>query len=158
MADSNARASWRAESGAIAVEFALIVPLLIALLLAITTGGIAYSRSLSLTDAVRAGARFGATTINSGSWASNVQNYTAALSADGLAAAQVCVQLAKGSGAVLQTACSLPSGAPANPAGVAATDCVVKVWAQRPVQFSALFINNEITLDRSTVLRYERTC
>jgi Flp pilus assembly protein TadG len=148
----------RPESGAVAVEFALIVPLLIALLLAITTGGVAYSRSLSLNDAVRAGARFGATTLNSSSWSSTVQNYTASMSGDGLTAGQICVQLVRGSGSVLQSVCGTSVAAPANPAGVASTDCLVKVWAQRPVQFSALFINNQIMLNRSAVLRYERTC
>jgi Flp pilus assembly protein TadG len=149
----------RMQHGAIAVEFALIVPLLIALLLAIVTGGVAYSRSLSLSDAVRAGGRFGATTVNSGSWPSAVQQYTAALSADGLTAAQVCVQLARGS-TVLQSNCGTGVAAPANPVGVAPTDCVVKVWARREVQFSAvpLIPISDITLDRSTVLRYERTC
>lgn len=146
------------DNGAAAVEFALVVPLLVALLLGITTAGVAYSRSVSLTDAVRAGARFGSTALNSGSWASAVQNYTVSASADGLSADQVCVQLVSGTGAVLQSACGLTAQAPANPVGIDSSDCLVKVWAERPVQFNALFINDEVTLHASSVVRYERTC
>ena len=153
----------RSESGAVAVEFALILPLLIALLLAITTGGVAFSKSVSLNDAVRAGARVGATTVNSASpsWATAVRSATASSSADGLVPSDVCVQLVHGDGSPAvpaQLTCTTGATAPLTPAGVAATDCVVKVWAQRVVAFNALFINNTITLRRSTVLRYERAC
>ena len=148
----------RSESGAVAVEFALIVPLLIALLLAIITGGVAFSRSVSLNDAVRAGARVGATTINDASWANAVQTSTANSSADGLGTSDVCVQLVSGGGVVKQSSSCTLSPVPATPAGIAATDCVVKVWSQREVEFNAFFVNNTITLKRATVLRYERTC
>jgi Flp pilus assembly protein TadG len=153
----------RSESGAVAVEFALIVPLLIALLLAIITGGVAFSRSVSLNDAVRAGARVGATkaiTV-SDTWAADVQSATTAASADGLVAANVCVLLVKGPSSSLVRAsspsCTL-APVPATPTGLAATDCVVKVWGQRPVTFNALFVNSSVTLKRAAVLRYERTC
>lgn len=46
-----------AEDGQAAVEFAIIVPALIALLLGILQGGIAFSHYITVTDAARAAAR-----------------------------------------------------------------------------------------------------
>src|SRR5258708_12152723 len=56
-----ASARARGEQGASLVEFALIVPLLFALVLGIATGGLAYNRKISITNSRREGARFGAT-------------------------------------------------------------------------------------------------
>jgi Flp pilus assembly protein TadG len=47
----------RCEKGQALVEFALVAPLVLLLLFAIVQLGIAYKNSLTLTDAVRAGAR-----------------------------------------------------------------------------------------------------
>jgi hypothetical protein len=49
------------ERGAQLVEFALILPILLSLLLGIVTGGIAFSHNLSIDNAARETARFGAT-------------------------------------------------------------------------------------------------
>jgi Flp pilus assembly protein TadG len=49
--------SLRAERGQTAVEFALIAPMLIALLLGIVQGGIAFRSYIAVTDAARAAAR-----------------------------------------------------------------------------------------------------
>ncbi len=51
------------ERGAVAVEFALVLPVLVMLLLGITTAGLSYSHAIGLTNAVREGSRFGATTL-----------------------------------------------------------------------------------------------
>src|SRR5688500_9489815 len=51
----------RTESGAALVEFALVLPVFLMLLLGMMTGGLAYSRKLSVAQAAREGARFGAT-------------------------------------------------------------------------------------------------
>jgi Flp pilus assembly protein TadG len=51
------RADIRAEQGQAAVEFALVVPLLLVLLLGIVEFGIAFSHYVTLTDAARVGAR-----------------------------------------------------------------------------------------------------
>jgi Flp pilus assembly protein TadG len=48
---------FRSERGQAAVEFALVAPIVIALLLGIVQGGIAFSHYLTITDAARAGAR-----------------------------------------------------------------------------------------------------
>ena len=49
------------ERGAVAVEFALVLPLLVMLLLGIATTGLSYTHAIGVTNAVREGARFGAT-------------------------------------------------------------------------------------------------
>ena len=49
------------ERGAQLIEFALILPILMSLLLGIVTGGIAFSHNLSIDNAARETARYGAT-------------------------------------------------------------------------------------------------
>jgi Flp pilus assembly protein TadG len=51
----------RDESGAQAVEFILVLPLLLMLLFGTITGGMLYNQQLTLTQAAREGARFAAT-------------------------------------------------------------------------------------------------
>ena len=54
-------AALRDERGAQLIEFALILPILMSLLLGIVTGGIAFSHNLSIDNAARETARYGAT-------------------------------------------------------------------------------------------------
>jgi Flp pilus assembly protein TadG len=49
------------ERGAALVEFALILPLFMTLILGMVSGGIAYNQKLSMTNAAREAARYGAT-------------------------------------------------------------------------------------------------
>jgi Flp pilus assembly pilin Flp len=152
----------RTETGASAVEFAVAVPLLVALLVAIITAGLLFMKSVALSDSVRAGGRFGGTVVSDSSWPGKVQARTVEYSAGTLTAAQVCVQLARGSGPVW-TECSLTgtlATPPPSPSGLLATECVVKVWAAQPAQLSAPpFYDQTITLNRKSVTRYERgTC
>jgi hypothetical protein len=51
----------RGDTGASLVEFALILPLFMMIVLGMFTGGLAYSRKLAVTQATREGARYGAT-------------------------------------------------------------------------------------------------
>lgn len=55
------RAAFRSERGQSMTEFALVLPLLVLILFSIIQFGIAFNNYISLTDAVRAGARKGAT-------------------------------------------------------------------------------------------------
>jgi Flp pilus assembly protein TadG len=48
---------FRKEDGQAAAEFALVLPILVAILLGIAQFGIAYNNYITLTDATRAGAR-----------------------------------------------------------------------------------------------------
>lgn len=90
----------RDESGASLVEFALILPVFMMLLLGMLTGGLAYSRKLSVAQATREGARYGATlpitaTTPVDAWLDKVAALTIASSDGELAATQpgqaVCV-------------------------------------------------------------------
>ncbi len=155
----------RRESGASAVEFALVLPLLVVLLLGVTTAGVSYNKALGTTDAIREGARYGATALTTpapaGGWVSAVQQKTVSLSAGTIpGTSNVCVKLTKGPSAsvVLSSACSFSANEPATPTGLAATDCVVKVWAKVPFTINtgiAVWNNNIV---RASVARYERTC
>lgn len=49
------------DRGAVLVEFALTLPLLIMILLGMFTGGLAWNQKLAVTNGVREGSRFGAT-------------------------------------------------------------------------------------------------
>ena len=51
----------RGERGVALVEFALVLPLLAMLMLGTFSGGIAYNRKITMTNAVREAARYGAT-------------------------------------------------------------------------------------------------
>jgi Flp pilus assembly protein TadG len=67
------RQNLRAEHGQAAVEFALVAPILIALLLAIVQGGIAYNHYLAVTDAARAAARKAVVARFSGTTVADIQ-------------------------------------------------------------------------------------
>ena len=153
---------FQQEHGAALVEFALVLPLIMALLLGLTSGGMAYNRKISLTNGLREGARFGATlngpTTNG--WATDVRDRTVELTQGDLTAAQVCVRLVKqGTGDVYSLLPSdskcASSGEPAMPSTAAAGDCVVKVWASRPDKLQAMFFTSALTLRASAVARFE---
>jgi Flp pilus assembly protein TadG len=156
----------RPETGASAVEFALVVPLLVMLLLGITTAGLGLNNALGTTDAVREGARYGATTLMTpaptgySTWAAAVQAKTVGLSAGSLTGtSQVCVKLQKGTSTTLQqSACTFSSSEPSNPTSITSTDCIVKVWARIPVNINIGVASWDIYVIRSSVAHYERTC
>jgi Flp pilus assembly protein TadG len=156
----------RPETGASAVEFALVVPLLVMLLLGVTTAGLGMHNALGTTDAVREGARFGATTLTTpvpagyASWSAAVQAKTVVLSAGSVTSdTQVCVKLQKGTSTVLQqSSCTFATSEPPNPTSITATDCIVKVWARIPVTVNIGVASWDIFVVRSSVARYERTC
>lgn len=144
------------ERGAALVEFALVLPLVVSLILGLVSGGAAYNRKLSMSGAVREGSRFGATLDGSASWATSVQTRAVELSTGDLTASQVCVALETAAGTTLYTAsgagCSSVT-APSTPSG--ATGCVVKVWAARPDKLQAMFFSVNLTLTAKSVARYE---
>ena len=148
------------ERGAALVEFALILPLVMSLVLGLVSGGAAYNRKISMSGAVREGSRFGATLDGSGSWATSVQSRTVELSTGDLTTAQVCVALVSAStGAPLSgysAPASCPTAGPSTPA-TATTGCVVKVWAARPDKLQAMFFTTTLSLTAKSVARYEGT-
>lgn len=144
------------DRGAVLVEFAIVLPLLFALLLGITTGGQAYATKLGVVGAVREGARFGATLqLGSGPTAvtdfeTNVKNRVVAASVGSLSLAEVCVKLVLPTGA---TDCGMtdPSGASAEP-GVH----LVKVSGSTVAAIQFFFLTTSATLNGRLVARYER--
>lgn len=92
-----------ADRGATLIEFALIFPLLVMLIVGMVTAGTAYNQKLQITHAAREGARFAATVApsqvfaNGDTWANNVRDLVVERSNGDLVSAQVCVSLVEGS-------------------------------------------------------------
>lgn len=147
----------RREDGASLVEFALLAPVLMSLLLGMFTGGLAYNRKISITSAVREGARFGATldcnatcvaATPSTTWTTQVTQRVVDASGGELTAGNVCVWLGTASGT---TNCGL-----GDPAGATGT-MIVKVSATRGARIEYVFASQSLTLKASTANRYERS-
>lgn len=150
----------RGDRGAALVEFALVAPLVFSLLLGLFTGGISLSRKNSMTNAVREGARLGATQIEDSAWADNVRTRVVDLSAGDLLTSQVCVKLVKAPSTVVRASSCPASLAGSQPSitGIPASECAVLVWARRSSQLQAVFFTRDLTLVASSVSRYERDC
>jgi Flp pilus assembly protein TadG len=89
------------ERGVALIEFALILPVFMCLILGMFTGGILANRQLEVTHAAREGARYGSMLpvdqiFVSGTWASNVRDVVVERSDGQLTAGQVCVALVTG--------------------------------------------------------------
>ena len=152
----------RDERGAALVEFALLLPILMSLLLGTVTGGSLYNKKLAMTSASREGSRFGATLDGptTAGWAVDVQKRTDELSSD-VELSNICVKLVKVGSPDLYTQlgsdCSSTTP-PANPSTAAAGDCLVKVWVRQPGnKLQAMFFSVDITLTTDSVSRYEGT-
>jgi Flp pilus assembly protein TadG len=144
----------RGERGAGLVEFALVLPLLMALVLGLVTGGIAYNRKISITNAVREGARYGATLscsaacVSGGTWISQVKTRVADASGGELATTDVCAWVGQAAGTV--------DCGQADPAGSAGT-MVVKVSATKDAELDVIFFRQTLTLTSKSTARYERS-
>lgn len=146
----------RSERGAIFVEFALVLPLLMSLVLGIYTGGQAYTRKIGVVEAVREGARFGAslpmgTDVNAlTTWKDRVRNRVVDASGGDIVAADVCVDFVLPTGG---TACGL-----GDPAGAANEPAIhlVKVSASKPAKMEFFFFSRNTTLTGKLVARFER--
>lgn len=96
----------RGDRGASLVEFAIVLPVLVTLLLGMISSGVAYNQKLDLVSAAREGARYGATlpstqTFTSGyatpnTWEYGIRQYVVDKSGGALTTAQVCVSLVEG--------------------------------------------------------------
>jgi Flp pilus assembly protein TadG len=160
------------EQGAVAVEFALVLPLLMALLVGIITAGLSYNKMLGVADGVREGARFGATASNTPAWpADTVRDQAIGLTTLNVSneppvvtSAMVCAELVRAPSTLVvrSNACSaaMIADEPATPANVVAGTCLVKVWAQIPIEFNLVLLGSYTpTVKRQSVSLYERgTC
>lgn len=154
----------RDERGASAVEFALIVPVLVLLLMGTVSTGLAYNDHISLTNAVREGARYGAgADITSSSWAANVQTRVQQVyfNAAGIAPTdnQVCVKLIQADGTVYASDTGTDCGTqPSTPSNMTTGSCAVVVWVSKPKAIElAVFPDINITLKGESVAYYSRT-
>jgi Flp pilus assembly protein TadG len=149
------------ERGTGLVELALILPLIMALLLGIFTGGSAYFQKISLVDAAREGARYGASLksdVTGGglaTWTLNVQNRVVALSGGQVTAADVCAALVKPTGADTTCGVSDPSGASTDPTSLTPAS-VVKVSVAKVAKIEFIFFTANPTLTAKVASRYER--
>jgi len=149
------------DGGAALVEFAIIAPLLFALILGLFSGGIALGHKNSMTSAVREGARFGATLDHDADWADKVIARVVALAPTDLDANQVCVKLVNAPNTDVEaSACADPELADAEPGveSVPNDDCAVLVWAQRKDKLEVVFFSRPLTLNAASISDYERDC
>jgi Flp pilus assembly protein TadG len=154
------------ERGAALVEFALVLPVVVSLLMGLITGGLAYNKKIALTDSVRGAARYGATRSDSTSFATDVRDRLVQLSASELTGSDVCVQLIRGgsSPVVVRSwyASSANTSCPSNfgtaPVTPTVDDgyCVVKVWGMRQAKLQAVLFNSDLALKAGSVAAYER--
>jgi Flp pilus assembly protein TadG len=156
-----ARIGRRPERGAALVEFAFVVPLLMAMLLGIFTGGSAYFQKISLVDAARDAARYGASLKHDAAsgglatWKLNVQQRVVQLSGGQVTASAVCVDLVTPTGA--NTACGVsdPTGASTDPT-VLLPASIVKVSVSKQTSLKFFFFTLNPTLSAKIAARYER--
>ena len=124
------------DRGSAAVEFALVAPVMLMLLFGMVTGGLSYSDHLSIANAVREGARFGAAIdYTNPSWATSVRTRVQQVyfnDADTLTDEQVCVALVTGTGATLASVGTGCGVGPAHPTEMASGSCAVKIWVRKP--------------------------
>lgn len=144
----------RSERGGAIVEFVLIMPLVFALALGVMTAGAAYARKVSLIDAIREGARYGASlqVPSSGvaAWESSVKARVVQVSGGELTTADVCVKLVYATGAA-DCGVSDPAGA-----SLETTVRLVKVSGAKSARFEFLFFTMTPTLEAKLAARYER--
>ena len=159
------RQRGRGERGAAALEFALVVPILMMLLIGMVTTGLVYSDHLGVTNAVREGARYGAAadaTVGA-TWASSVQTRVKDVyfNASGTAPTddQICVQLVQPGGAVVASDTGSACGtAPPRPTGMAPGSCAVLVWMSKPARIElAVAPDLNLTLNGESAAYYGRT-
>jgi Flp pilus assembly protein TadG len=149
------------ERGGALVETALVLPILMALLLGVFTGGSAYFQKISLVDAVREGARYGASLEEStatgglSTWRLNIKNRVVQLSGGVLTTADVCVDLVTPTGSNVVCGVSDPSGASADPTVLAPTR-LVKVSVTKTARIQFFFFTLNPTMASHVVARYER--
>jgi Flp pilus assembly protein TadG len=139
------------------------MPVLASLMLGTVTGGAAYHRKITMTDAVREGSRFGATLNETSTFGSSVRDRTVQLSTGEVTNADVCVQLVRAGSPETVVRSWYPGGGSSCPFGsvpdspsVSSGYCVVKVWTQRTSQLQAFFFTRSIDLKAKSVAAYER--
>ena len=159
----------RDEGGASLVEFALVLPLILMLVLGLVSAGIAYNDKITLTHAARESARFAATFPISNS--ASLEAWLAAVEARALADAAgsldpgtpglyICIAYVfpDGSGANDSTKRRLngaPGSADCFTDGRPSTERRVQIEIGRDTELEALFFSTTIGLKSQAVSRFE---
>lgn len=150
------------ERGVAAVEFALILPVLVLVMFGAITGGLAFSNAIGVTNAVREGARFAATTdMASGNWAStSLERIRETQLDDQNEVTTVCVQLVGATSVGPVCDDGIPSqGSFEGTIPSAGEGCVVLVWARRDFHVEmGVFGEIDGVIHREAASRYEREC
>lgn len=164
----------RSESGAALVEFALILPVFMILVLGAFSGANIYNQKMDLTHASREGARFGSvlsTTATltgacagaTSTWATCVQGVAVERSAGDLTTGNTCVALMKDDGATVYSDSTHTTSYFSTNSGSACpnyTDSAgrgthVVVTGQRNGKIEALVLSWNMTLKANASARYE---
>ncbi len=156
------------DSGASLVEFALVLPVFMMLLLGMLTGGLAYNRKLSVAQATREGARYGATlpitaAVPVDTWLTRVAGVTIASSDDELAANKpgqtVCVAHVASSGTARRRqqtgAAVIFDNNPCIANDGRSGEARVQVVAGRSSTLEALVFSRNLDLTSRAVARFE---
>ena len=154
----------RPEKGAVAVEFALIMPVLVTMLFGMVWTGLAYADHIAVNNAIREGARYGAAAdaTNGSTWATSVRDRLIQVYANRestLTNAQICVRLVKSDGTTQAswTGSSCGSAPSTWPPTMATGSCVVEVWASKPRTISLiLFPDLHVTIGGNSIAYYGR--
>jgi Flp pilus assembly protein TadG len=152
----------REERGAAAVEFALVLPMLVVLMFGMVWTGLAYSDHVSVTNAVREGARYGsAIDYTSSGWATSVRDRVKQVyynAGGNLTDAEICVRLVQSTGTVLTSATGSDCGtAPTLPA-MSTGSCAVVVWVKKPRKIElVVFPTLHFNVGAKSVSYYGRT-
>ena len=157
---------WQQEHGAALVEFALVLPVVVSLLLGLMSGGLAYNKKLAITDAVGGAARYGATLADSSTFAGSVRDRLVQQSAGELSGSDVCVELirAGSTNTVVRswyasggnTSCPTQFGTAPTTPSVTTGSCVVKVWGMKEAKLQAVLFNSDLKLKAGSVAAFER--
>lgn len=156
--------SGREERGVVAIEFALVVPILLMVLLGTTTTALAYSDHLAITNAAREGARYGASAdVSNSQWGTSVRNQVKDVylnAGSTLEDNQICAKVVDAAG----TAVGTPwvgtdcGAAPASPTSMATGSCAVLVWIRKPAKIDLVTAPSlDFHLGADAVSYYGRT-
>lgn len=153
----------RSERGSNAVEFALVLPILIMIMFGIFYGGLAYDRQLTLSQAAREAARFGATLDGAPDPTFFDDVFDVALGTAGrhIDAANpagdwyACVTFVDASGTPsTQSRGTVPAGG-CTPQGTSPTGARVQVIVSRPASLELVFFRAQPRLRGEAFARYE---
>jgi len=164
------RRRGNSERGAALVEFAIILPVMMVLLMGTVSGGIAMNRRASVNSAAREGARYGATVAQNQctptsqcggmSWAQLVQAVAVQRSSGDVTTSQVCAALVSGSGSspvAVDSAHTTAGGtSPCFVDNSSDTGLRVQVMVSRPDQIQLVVSQISVSLDAQSIVKYEQ--